>query len=233
MNSTEAAGLSCCCSARKTTARTLTGSVTESNAIARIRDEEMPADVAAVRSAGFRLLFETGEPVAATDLVNGAGISANRATEILDSIRAKGRAEFDDRNFLIGIAGLTLTPSSHEFTIDGRTRQTWCALDAVGILSALEATGSVRSTDPYSGVDIEISFTNGRPVTNVKLFVLEGSDIVNVREEWCPQVNFFATHSAAEEWATSNGLDGDIVAVSDILEEACAIWKPVVAGTLR
>ncbi|MCH7670174.1 MAG: hypothetical protein IIC71_13395 [Acidobacteria bacterium] len=233
MNSTEAAGLSCCCSARTTTDRTLTGSVTESNAIARIRDEEMPADVAAVRSAGFRLLFETGEPVAATDLANGAGISANRATEILDSFRTKGRAEFDDRNFLIGIAGLTLTPSNHEFTIDGRTRQTWCALDAVGILSALEATGSVRSTDPYSGVDIEIAFADGRPATNVKLFVLEGFDIVNVREDWCPQVNFFTTHSAAEKWATSKGLDGDIVAVPDILEAACAIWKPVVAGTLR
>ncbi len=196
--------------------------------LAEIRDEETPADVAEIRSAGFKLLLETGRPVTVEDLIFATDVPAERVAEIFDSVRARGRVELNDEGHLIGLAGLTLTPGRHELTIDGSTRYTWCALDAVGILGALQATGTVRSTDPQTDDAIKIEFVEGKPDTDVHLFILGGFTEGNVREDWCPRVNFFTSRRAAEEWVTDNTLDGNIVAVADIAEDAAAMWQPVV-----
>jgi hypothetical protein len=49
-----------------------------------------------------------------------------------------------------------------------------------------------------------------------------------VKEAWCPLVNFSTSRNAAVEWATVNKLDGDIVSVTRIAEQAAEMWKPVV-----
>ncbi len=192
------------------------------------REDETPADVAAVRAAGFRLLFETGRPVTVDDLIDATDVPAARVTKIFESVRARGRVEFDDQDRLIGIAGLTLTPGRHELQLDGATRWTWCALDAVGILGALGATGTVRSTDPQTGAAVEIPFVEGRADTDAHLFILDGFTEGNTREDWCPRVNFFASRGAAEQWIGKRNLRGDIVAVSEIVDDAASMWRPVV-----
>ena len=201
---------------------------TASEALAEIPTEETPADVAAIRSAGFTLLLETGRPVTVADLIAATDVPPDRVAEIFASVRARGRVEFDYEGRLIGLAGLTLTPGRHELTIDGTTRWTWCALDAIGILGALEASGTVTSTDPQMGETIEIEFTDGHPDTDAHLFILGGFGEGNVREEWCPLVNFFSSRRAAEEWVAAEGLEGDVVAVADITPDAAAMWRPVV-----
>jgi len=193
-----------------------------------IRSEQTPADVAAIRSAGFKLLLDTGRPVTVDDLIAATDIPAERVAEIFDSVRARGRIEFNDDGQLVGLAGLTLTPGRHEITIDGSTRWTWCALDAVGILGALQATGTVKSTDPQTGDAIEIGFVEGKANTDAHLFILGGFTESNVREDWCPRVNFFTSRQAAEEWVADNDLDGDVVAVAEITDNAAAMWQPVI-----
>lgn len=207
---------------------TPSSSVEASTALDELRAEETPADVAAIRHAGFRLLLETGEPVTVDDLIATTDVTPARVTEIFDSARSRGRVEFDGQGRLIGLAGLSLTPSRHQLTIDDNTRWTWCALDAVGILGALGATGSVRSTDPQTHETVEIAFTDGQPDADAHLFILGGFSKGNVREDWCPQVNFFASHDAAESWVAARGAQGDIVAVKDIAAEAAEMWRPVV-----
>ena len=194
-----------------------------------LRTEETPADVAAIRSAGFNLLLDTGKPVTIEDLIEATDIPAERVAEIFDAVRARGRVEFDDNDRLIGLAGLTLTPSPHELTIDGSVRWTWCALDAVGILGALQATGTVKSTDPQTGDKIKIGFVEGKADTDAHLFILGGyTDEGDVRQDWCPRVNFFTSRQAAEDWVADNDVEGDVVAVSDISDDAAAMWQPVV-----
>lgn len=193
-----------------------------------LRAEETPGDVAAIRSAGFQLLLKTGQPVTVEDLVTATEMAPDRLAEILNSARARGRVEFDTDGNLIGIAGLSLTPSRHQLTIGDTTRWTWCALDAVGILGALQATGAVRSTDPHSEDTIHIKFIDGQPDTDTHLFILGGYTDGSVRENWCPRVNFFTTHQAAQAWVGANDLEGDIVPVADITADAAEMWRPVV-----
>ena len=193
-----------------------------------VRGEEIPADVAAIRSAGFRLLLETGRPLAVDDLIAATDIPPDRVAEIFDSLRARGRVEFNEDGRLVGIAGLSLNQSPHELVIGPVTRWTWCALDAVGILGALGTTGSVRSTDPQTGAGIEITFIDGAADTDAHLFILGGYAHGKVREEWCPRVNFFASGELAEAWVTAHELEGDVVAVRDIAADAAEMWRSVV-----
>ena len=151
--------------------------------------------------------------------------------DILDRPNVAGRVELDDQGRLLGIAGLTIEPTHHKITVDGEERWTWCALDAVGILGALESDGTIRSVDPHSGDSIEIAFQSGEPTGDAVLFILGGYDGTGARDNWCPLVNFFANRHDAEAWATERELAGEIVSIRQISEEAAALWRPVTDPT--
>ncbi len=201
-----------------------------SEALDQVRSHQTRPEVRALRSAGFRLLLEQGQPVPPERLAAEAGLSVAQITDIL-ATRLQGRVELDDEGNLLGVAGLTLTPTRHQLTIGAKTRWTWCALDAVGILAALEASGNIQSTDPNTGQEINIAFTNGQPDNDAALFILGGYDGGNVREDWCPLVNFFPTTQDAQMWVSENQLEGDIVSVTDITKDAAAMWRPVTDHT--
>jgi len=189
---------------------------------------ETSPEVTSIRSAGFRLLLETGAPVQKTTWAEKAGLSLDELDEILTGTEAKGLVQFDDDGLLIGVAGLTVEPTTHRITIDGATRYTWCALDVVGIFGALGASGSVHSTDPGTGEAIDISFTDGKPDGDATLFILGGYDGGDVVADWCPLVNFFASDGDARAWADTNGLEGDIVSIAGIAQDSANMWRSLV-----
>jgi alkylmercury lyase len=158
------------------------------------------------------------------DWATASGISETALQDILDRPNLAGRVELDSQGRLLGIAGLSIEPTHHEIMIDGEKRWTWCALDAVGILGALETDGTIRSVNPHSGTSIEIAFQSGEPTSDVMLFILGGYDSTNVRENWCPLVNFFTNKNDAEAWAAEKELTGDIVSIRQIADEAAAMW---------
>ncbi len=219
----EHSAVSSCCSVPDTQTQA-------SEALDEVRSQQTPPEEAALRSAGFRLLLEHGQPVTPLQLAKEAGLSATQVTDILTT-NPQGRVELDSDGNVLGVAGLTLSPTPHQLTIGSKTRWTWCALDAVGILAALEAPGSIQSTDPGTGRENKIVFTKGQPDNDAALFILGGSDGGNVREDWCPLVNFFTTRSEAEAWVAVNDLEGDIVSVVQIADEAAAMWRPVTDPT--
>ncbi len=202
-----------------------------SEALDEVRSHQTPPEVAALRSAGFRLLLEHGQPVAPEKLAEETRLSEIQVSNIL-ATHLQGRVELDDEGHLLGVAGLTVSQTPHQLTVGSKTRWTWCALDAVGILAALEATGTIQSTDPGTGREINIAFTDGQPDNDAALFILGGYDGgSNVREDWCPLVNFFSTTHDAKTWVTENKLEGDIVSVTDITNDAAAMWRPVTDHT--
>ncbi|NOX23865.1 MAG: hypothetical protein GXP36_12370 [Actinobacteria bacterium] len=229
MKTVDTTGSADCCDASARNDRAAAAPGSAQNAVAQISTEEFPADAAAVRSAGFRLLFATGEPVPPAALAAEAGIAETDLDAALLSVRDRGRIEIDEQGCLVGIGGLTLIPGRHRFVVNGVSHWTWCALDVVGILGALGASGSVHSTDPYSGSPINIEYVDGQPSADAHLFIPAGFQDANVRRDWCPNVNFFSSHQGAESWAAAQGLDGDVVAVSNILDDAVVMWNPVVA----
>lgn len=211
--------LGSCCTAPSSSS---TGALDEVRAAATPSEE-----MGALRSAGFRLLLEEGRPIERSEWASAAGVAPETLEQSLTRSGVQGRVQLDDQGRLLGIAGLTVEPSSHQLTIGDQIRWTWCALDAVGILGALEATGSIHSTDPRSGDPVDIGFEEGHPTGDATLFILGGYDGGNVIEDWCPIVNFFASRTDADAWVAANDLEGDVVSVAKVAENAAAMWRPV------
>lgn len=126
-----------------------------------------------------------------------------------------------------GIAGLDIEPTSHHLDLAGRHRYTWCALDAVGIFSALKATGSVTSAVP-GGDEIRVDFVDGVPADgDIVLFLADGFGEGSINETRCPKVNFFPDVAAAEAWAISAGVAGETVSLAEVTPMAGEHWREV------
>ena len=130
---------------------------------------------------------------------------------------------------MVGSCGLSVVPSRHELQIAGRRFRTWCAYDAVGILGALGADGTVRSISPATGRPLEVTFRLGSPKMDVVVIVMpDASCCGNVVEEWCPQVNFFEDPRTARVWLRSKGQVAEVVPISEAARRGAAAWGTVV-----
>ena len=190
----------------------------------------MSDEVMTLRNVGFRLLFETGEPVTIHTVATHTGYSTSKVQQILASPDLVGRVRRDQEGLLVGIAGLSIESTRHEIRIDGRRLWTWCALDAVGVFNALGASGEVSSTPPDGSDPMTIRFVEGASVSDESLFLLDGFDATNSLETWCPSVNFFPDSDTATAWAKQQNIKGDVVTISQVAEAAGQVWTPVVAG---
>jgi alkylmercury lyase len=192
----------------------------------------MAPELEHVRNVGFGLIYETGQPVPLRTLAAASRLSTEETESRLSEIEEAGRARRNKDGSLVGIAGLSLEPTTHAIEIEGREFWTWCALDAVGIFTALGATGQVTSTPPGSKHSLEIEFTHGVTDTKTALFIAGGYNGRDVFASWCPNVNFFDTDEDATRWAKANGVEGDVVTIAEVSETAETIWASVVKGAL-
>ncbi len=180
-----------------------------------------------VRAWSFRLLLDKGRPIADSELVLASGLTEEEVREEAASIAGEGRLTRDDSGRIIGSAGLTVVPTAHSLVIAGQQRWTWCAVDAVGIMTALQATGEITSADFSTGDPITLSFTDGHAeATDVVVFVAaEGGDDCYVVDEWCPTVNFFVDRPTAEAWAARHEPPGEIADIGTVAEASADGWR--------
>jgi len=190
---------------------------------------ELDPNLEQIRAVGFGLIYETVTAVPLATLAAKSNLSVAETESRLSAVEGAGRARRAQNGNLVGIAGLSLEPTPHAIEIEGRSFWTWCALDAVGIFTALGATGIVRSNPPGDLNDLQIRFTDGSTYSEAALFIADGYDGMDVIESWCSKVNFFGTSREAENWVTESGIDGDVVSISEISSAAGAIWAPVVS----
>lgn len=197
----------------------------QSGAVEEIRSHEVSPEVEDLRAAGFRLLLEQSRPIEHHEWAEAASIDPDDLDQVLKD--HWGRVEVDEQGRLIGIAGLTIRPTNHELNVNGSQHWTWCALDAVGILGALEATGTVQSIDPSTNDHVSLVFDKGQAQSDATIFVLSGYDGGDIRGEWCPLVNFFNNRLDAHRWVANNQLQGDILTVQEVAGQAADLWRVV------
>lgn len=191
---------------------------------------QMAPELEHIRNVGFGLIYKTGEAVPLKTLAADSQLSVEEAELRLLEIEAAGRARRDEDGRLVGIGGLSIEPTPHVIEIDGRRFWTWCALDAVGIFTAFQATGEVLSTPPIGSEVLQTQFQEGVTESQTALFVAGGYDGTDVIESWCPNINFFATPELAHAWASEKGIEGDVVTIPEVAEAAGGIWATVVNG---
>lgn len=175
-----------------------------------------------IRAAAFRLLLDNGEPVTPQSLAEETGLPVHEVIASIETLDTAGMMRTDGGS-VVGSAGLSVVPTSHELQLERGTRWTWCALDAVAILAALGSSGVVRSASPATGYEIVIRSTDGAiEDSDVVIFVAERDPESRVVDDWCPSVNFFEDLSTATTWAA--GRAGSVLPAAEVAAHSAPAW---------
>lgn len=115
------------------------------------------------------------------------------------------RVERDEDDRIVG-AGLTLRPTRHEFTVDGKRLYTWCALDALLFPIWLGRTAQISSHCVSTGRKVLLtvnpdSLDAVEPAEAAISIVAPDKASADIRQSFCVHVNFFASSQAAHAWA--------------------------------
>ncbi len=184
-----------------------------------------------VQAAAFQNLLRTGRHFTIDDIATLTKLDNTTVTGCFDKMRQAGHIRFDSHGLIEGAAGLSLSPTKHEISIDGRRFWTWCALDILGIFGALKASGFAKSCDPSSGENIELQFIDGVPQEmNFAVFLSDLSNGASVCCDWCPNINFFISRSSAERWAQANAVKGSVIEVASLVPVAREVWSRLIVS---
>ncbi len=185
-----------------------------------------------VRTAAFRLLLSSAEPIGVEELAAKTGIRLERLSGLLDELDGAGRIRRNAAGQVVGSAGLSVVPDRHEIELDGRRFWTWCAYDILGIFGALGSRGQALSPSPPDGDQIVVDFAGGRPQKNDAVLFRPDEELTscceNVYEEWCPNSNLFASPELATRWADQHGMRGRIFDLDEASDVATKDWSDVI-----
>lgn len=143
-------------------------------------------------------LIAAGEKPTIDALGHRLGWARERLTAALAALDDAGLLTIESHE-VTGAMGLTYLETPHALVLDGRPLYTWCALDAVGIPSALGANATIRSTTVNSGRELVLELKAGElvpPPTAVEVLVMLPAVETTFVEDECPQISFYDAGTA-------------------------------------
>jgi alkylmercury lyase len=153
-------------------------------------------------------LLANGRPVSPEQIASA--LQVKHADALIALSECCPDAELDQAGNVIGF-GLTMTPTSHRFQIDGHTLFTWCALDTLFYPVWLKQTAHVKSVCPITHASINLVVTPDtveafEPASIVMSLVIpETADACcGVRNAFCNHVHFFSSSEATSAWLATH-----------------------------
>jgi alkylmercury lyase len=165
-----------------------------------------------------------GKPVSPERLAGIWEMPLNQVEAVLASAVASGRAETDSNGDLVG-GVLSLVPTSHRISLDGKQIYAWCAYDAMYAPGVVGKTARIASEDPITGEPIEVTLTPAgveevRPEGAVISIVGPETDMRGGSDSpRCSQMRFFASRDSAHRWLRGRA-DVSILTVEEVFELA-------------
>lgn len=146
-------------------------------------------------------LLAEGAPVPLRRLAAAVGWTEE---QVAAALRDVPRVDWDGDGNLIGL-GLSLAPTAHRVSIDGRELFTWCAMDTVALPVMLGRPVAVQSICPTTDATIRLTVTpqgveSVTPEQAVISEVLPTEGCDDIRSSVCDHGHFFADLAAAEPW---------------------------------
>lgn len=114
-----------------------------------------------LRRAAFSLI-RSGCIATDQRLADHLGFPIATVEEELSTLEDEGLIVVRDPGGVVGIYGLSLTPTPHALCLDGQALFTWCALDAVGIPSGLAVDATIQAPCAQCRQDLNLSFEVGQ-----------------------------------------------------------------------
>ncbi len=182
--------------------------------------------VAELQAAALQTLLQTGKPAPVDHLATKMNTTTDVISSCIDKLLRIGHIRLDSERLVVGAVGLSVSPTTHEISIDGKRFWAWCAFDVIGIFGALRASGFVRSLDPSSNEILRLEFIKGVPQDKsltVLMADLPGDSFVC--DDWCSKVNFFISVQSAQAWSQANGMNGSVISVGNLVPVAKEVWS--------
>lgn len=180
----------------------------------------------------YRLLAE-GQPVSHQRVTTSLALPSVSVDDALQQFGS--RITHDNAGQIVAFGGLSLQPTVHRFTVNGRTLYTWCAWDTLFIPAILKQTAQVESSCPVTETPIRLlvtpeTVTHYDPAGTVLSFVIPESaacheDVVG---NFCCYVRFLCSATAGAAWIAQ--YDGSFLLS---VEEAYELGRQRVATWLE
>lgn len=159
-------------------------------------------------------LLAKGRPVSADSLAQTAG---RPREDVASVIEASSNVELDGQGRIVG-AGLSLRPTPHRLSVDGRLLFAWCALDTLMYAPLMEMTVEIESPCAASGAPVRarVSAAGVEEVAPAEAVVsiVRPDGALGVRQGFCNDVHFFASAQAAATWLERHP-QGYLLSVAD------------------
>jgi Alkylmercury lyase len=184
----------------------------------------------AIRRAAFRLLLADGRPAAVASLATRVGLETADAEAMVQGLDRQGLIRRHADGSIVGACGLSLVPTQHAITLDGRRFWTWCAFDAVSILAAVGG-GILWTTSPASGRALELRVEAGQPVDErMAIFLASQIACRSLVEEWCPLNNLFESVELARQWGVAAKIEGTTLPVREAASLGAEKWRSLLTA---
>ena len=151
-----------------------------------------------------------GQPVHLESAAASVGLSAEAVATLANRDPLRALIYRDDRDRVVGFAGLTVLPMHHRFAVDGAQLYTWCAWDSLFLPELLGKRALVESACPETGTLIRVSVAPDRidtvePSGAVMSFLLPDAAVLrttatNVVRSFCHYIFFLASAEAGARW---------------------------------
>ena len=141
------------------------------------------------------------------ELATGEPVVASTLGERAEAVLARWpNVNYDDDGRVVAFSGLSLTPTTHRFTVGGRRLYTWCAWDTLFLPAMLGRSAEVESACPVTGGDVRLRVDpNGvRRADPQPLWVsfppAATTSTADITGTFCCHVHFLATPMAVDRW---------------------------------
>ena len=183
------------------------------------------------RAAAFHLLLETGGAVSAAQIAAATKAARSAVNADLRRLDAAGRIRLSAEGNVLGSAGLSATPATHELWLGSRRFWTWCAYDVVGIVGTLGVDARSLSRSPATGAPIRLQFAAGQPpATPVVVFFPEDRGATRTIDNWCSNANFFENRETALSWSAQRKVEGEVIELNEARRRGLANWRPLLSA---
>jgi alkylmercury lyase len=157
-----------------------------------------------------------GQPVSAAHLATDVAMEEPAVGAVLQQM---SDVDYDTDGNVVGF-GLSLVPTTHRFTIYGRTLYTWCALDTFLYTALLGQPSQVVSRCPVTARPIRLAMTpegiaEMNPASTVISLVIPGGSVADCRRSaFCNHGHFFVSAEAGTTWLHDHP-NGIILSIAD------------------
>ena len=157
-----------------------------------------------------------GQPVSAAHLAAEIAMEEPAVSTVLQQM---SDVDYDGDGQIVGF-GLSLVPTAHQFTINGQTLYTWCALDTFLYTALLAQPSQAVSHCPITARPITLAMTpesviEHSPASSVISLVIPDGSIADCRRSaFCNYGHFFATPDAGTAWLNGHP-NGTILSITD------------------